>query len=99
MDKASENLSLSKDIQDIDAILDQYHRFGSIDREKAIDKIKELRMKNEDVWKAATAALPFGSTPFSVASNEQIAGELSAYKTILKGNRLRNILEGTHADT
>ena len=99
MDKASENLSLSKDIQDIDAILDQYHRSGLMDREKAIDKIKELRMKNEDVWKAATAALPFGSTPFSVASNEQIARELSAYGVILTENYFRNTQEGTHADT
>ena len=99
MDKASENLSLSKDIQDIDAILDQYHRFGSIDRKKAIDKIRELRITNKDIGKAEIAAVPYNFIPFEKASDGQLASRLNAYRAILSENYLRNMQEDPHADT
>ena len=99
MDKASENLSLSKDIQDIDAILDQYHRFSSIDRKKAIDKIRELRITNKDIGKAEIAAAPYNFIPFEKASDGQLASGLNAYRAILSENYLRNMQEDPHADT
>lgn len=98
MDKAFENQSLLKDIQDIDDMLNQYRRSGLINREKVISKIRELRVTNKDIGKATMATLPFNFVPFSAASNDQLAGELNAYKLILQENYLRNKQEDTHAD-
>ena len=98
MNKA-ENLRLLKDIQDIDNMQNQYRQLGLIDREKAISKIRELRITNKDIGKAAATALPFNSIPFSEASNNQLVGELDAYKAILEENYLRNMQENTHANT
>lgn len=99
MDKALENLSLLKDIQDIYDMLNQYCHNGLIDREKAISKIKELRITNRDIGKAVAATLPLNFVPFSEASNDQLAGELNTYKALLEENYLRNIQEGFHANT
>ena len=99
MDKALENRSLLKDIQDIDDMLNQYCHNGLIDREKAISKIKELRITNRDIGKAVAATLPLNFVPFSEASNDQLAGELNAYKAILRENYLRNMQEAFHANT
>ena len=99
MDKALENLSLLKDIQDIDDMLNQYCHNGLINREKAISKIRELRITNRDIGKAVAATLPLNFVPFSEASNDQLAGELNAYKALLEENYLRNMQEGFHANT
>ena len=99
MDKALENRSLLKDIQDIDDMLNQYCHSGLINREKAISKIRELRITNRDIGKAVAATLPLNFVPFSEASNDQLAGELNAYKALLEENYLRNMKEGFHANT
>lgn len=99
MDKALENLSLLKDIQDIDGMLNQYCQSGLIDREKAISKIRELRITNKDIRKAEIAAVPYNFIPFNEASNAQLASGLNAYRAILSENYLRNMQEDTHADT
>ena len=98
MDKEFENQSLMKDIQDIDDMLNQYRRSGLINREKVISKIRELRVTNKDIGKATMATLLFNFVPFSAASNDQLAGELNAYKLILQENYLRNKQEDTHTD-
>ena len=99
MDKAIENLSLLKGIRDIDDMLNQYCQSGFIDRERAISKIRELRITNIDIEKAVAATLPFNFVPFSEATNDQLAGELNASKAILEENYLHNMQEDTHADT
>ena len=99
MDKALENLSLLKDIRDIDDMLNQYCQSGFIDREKAISKIRELRITNKDIGKAEIAAVPCNFIPFNEASNDQLASGLNAYRAILSENYLRNTQEDTHADT
>lgn len=99
MDKAFENLSLLKDIQDIDDMLNQYCQVGILDREKAISKIRELRVTNKDIGKATAATLPFHSIPFNQASSNQLACELDAYKAILTANYLHNTQEDSHANT
>ena len=99
MDKAFENLSILKDIREIDDLLNGYCQNGYIDREKAISKIGELRITNSDIRKAATAMLPANAIPFSQASDSQLAGELNAYRAILAENYLRNAQEEPHANT
>ena len=99
MDKALENLSLLKDIQDIDDMLNQYCHSGLIARERAISKIRELRITNKDIGKAETAAVLYNFIPFNEASNAQLASGLNAYRAILSENYLRNMQEDTHANT
>ena len=99
MDKAFENLSILKDIREIDDLLNGYCQIGYIDREKAISKIRELRITNSDIRKAATETLPSNIIPFSQANDSQLAGELNAYRTILAENYLRNTPEEPHANT
>lgn len=99
MDKVLENMSLSKDIQDIDYMLNQYCRSGLIDRERAISKIRELRITNKDIGKAEIATAPCNFIPFNEASNDQLASVLNAYRAILLENYLRNMQEDTHANT
>ena len=90
MDKTLEKFGLQRDMQDIDDILNQYFQIGRINREKAIAKIRELRITNEDVGKTVTAVLPYNFIPFSDA---QLASELHTYREILTENYLRNTQE------
>ena len=95
MDKALENLSLLKDIQDIDDMLNQYCHNGLINREKAISKIRELRITNEDAGRTVMAVLPYNFIPFSDASDAQLVSELHTYREVLIKNYLRNTQEET----
>ena len=99
MDKAFENLSILKDIWEIDDLLNGYCQNGYIDREKAILEIRELRITNSNICKAAMTALPSNAIPFNQASDSQLAGELNAYRAILVENYLRNTQEDIHANT
>ena len=98
MDKAFENQSLLKDIQDIDDMLNQYRRSGLINREKVISKIRELRATNKDIRETTMATLPLNPIPFGEASNNQLVSEINAYKLILQENYWRNKQEDTHTD-
>lgn len=93
MDKPLENFGLQKDIQDIDDILNQYFQIGRINREKAIAKIRELRITNEDVGRTVIGALPCSFIPFNDVSDAQLAAELNRYREILTENYLRNMQE------
>lgn len=93
MDKTLENFGLQRDMQDIDDILNQNFQIGRINREKAIAKIRELRITNEDVGRTAMAVHPYNFIPFSDASDTQLASELHTYREILAANYLRNTQE------
>ena len=93
MDKTLENFGLQRDMQDIDDILNQYFQIGRINREKAIAKIRELRITNEDVGRTAMAVHAYNFIPFSDASDTQLASELHTYREILAANYLRNMQE------
>ena len=93
MDKPLENFGLQKDMQDIDDILNQYFQIGRINREKAISKIRELRITNEDVGRTVMAVLPYNFITFSDESDAQLAAELNRYREILTENYLRNMQE------
>lgn len=72
MDKPLENFGLQKDMQDIDDILNQYFQIGRINREKAIAKIRELRITNEDVGRTVMAVLPYNFIPLCSASEDMV---------------------------
>ena len=80
-------------MQDIDNILNQYFQTGLINREKAIAKIRELRITNKDVGRTVIGAFPCSFIPFNDVSDAQLAAELNRYREILTENYLRNMQE------
>ena len=81
--------SLIKDIAEIEKIISDYKKNGVLDRDKAINKIQELRIKDKEVEKITIAKLATFSIPFSMSSDEQIGAELDMQKEILKAKLFR----------
>lgn len=76
--------SLIKDIAEREKIISDYKKYGILDKDKAIKKIQELRIKDKEVEKITIAKLATFSIPFSMSSDEQIVAELDMQKEILK---------------
>lgn len=80
--------SLIKDIAEREKIISDYKKYGILDRDKAIKKIQELRIKDKEV-EITIAKLATFSIPFSMSSDEQIIAELDMQKTILEAKLFR----------
>lgn len=76
--------SLFKDIAEREKIISDYKKCGILDRDKAINKIQELRIKDKEVEEITIAKLATFSIPFSMSTDEQIVAELDMQKEILK---------------
>lgn len=76
--------SLIKDIVEREKIISDYKKYGILDRDKAINKIQELRIKDKEVEEITIAKLATFSIPFSMSSDEQIVAELDMQKEILE---------------
>lgn len=81
--------SIIKDIIDRKKIIFDYRMYGILDRDSAINKIKELRNKDKEVEKITTVNLAISSIPFSMSSDDQIVAELDMQKTILEAELFR----------
>lgn len=81
--------SLIKDIAEREKIISDYKKYGVLDRDKAIKKIQELRIKDKEVEEITIAKLATFSIPFSTSSDEQIVAELAMQKTILEAELFR----------
>lgn len=81
--------SIIKDIIDRKKIVFDYRMYGILDRDSAINKIKELRNKDKEVEKITTVNLAISSVPFSMSSDDQIVAELDMQKTILEAKLFR----------
>lgn len=81
--------SIIKDIVDRKKIIFDYRMYGILDRDSAINKIKELRNKDKEVKKITTLNLAISSIPFSMSSDDQIVAELDMQKTILETKLFR----------
>ena len=57
--------SLIKDIAEREKIISDYKKYGVLDRDKAINKIQELRIKDKEVEEITIAKLATFSIPFS----------------------------------
>lgn len=80
--------SLIKDIAEREKIISDYKKYGILDRDKAIKKIQELRIKDKEV-EITIAKFATFSIPFSMSSDEQIIAELYMQKTILEAKLFR----------
>ena len=87
--KKYDKATLLKDIEERKRIIHEYQLTGRLDREKAIEKIKELRLTDEDVAKVTTTRLAVSSTPFSQASDNGIVAELQMQVDILSAKVLQ----------
>lgn len=76
--------SLIKDITEREKIILDYKMFGILDRDTAIRKILELRVKDKEVGEITIAALAKSSTPFNISSNEKIVAELAMQRDVLE---------------
>ena len=85
--------SMSKDIAEIENIICNYQRYGLLDRENAMKKIKELRISDEDIAAATSINLSVSSIPFSQSTNDQIVGELAMQRDILQAKLIKKQLE------
>lgn len=85
--------SLIKDINERENIICNYQRYGLLDRDDAIKKIQELRIKDEDVLKVTSANLAISSTPFNQSTNNQLVNELITQRNILQTKLMGKQLE------
>ena len=85
--------SMSKDIAEIENIICNYQRYGLLDRENAMKKIKELRISDEDIEAATSINLSVSSIPFSQSTNDQIVGELAMQRDILQAKLIKKQVE------
>lgn len=79
VDKAS----ILKDISDRTQIIQNYERTGHLERDEAISKIQELRLRDKDVAIITSAKLTVSATPFSQTPDQAIVAELQMQIEIL----------------
>lgn len=87
--KTYDRASMLKDITDREQMINNFRRTGYLDRDKAIQKIQELRLSDTDVAAATTARLSISSTPFSQVSDQGIIAELQMQLEILSAKTLK----------
>ena len=88
-----DKISLSKDISEINNIIQVFQETGFLDRDNAIDKIKKLRNNDEDIAIVTTVKLLSYSIPFEQTSNTQIVSELIMQRDILQAKLAKKIAE------
>lgn len=88
-----DKISLSKDISEINNIIQVFQETGFLDRDNAIDKIKKLRNNDEDIAIVTAAKLLSYSIPFEQTSNTQIVSELIMQRDILQAKLVKKIAE------
>ena len=85
--------SMIKDIAERENIICNYQKYGLLDRENAMKKIKELRISDEDIAAATSINLSVSSIPFSQSTNDQIVGELAMQRDILQAKLIKKQVE------
>lgn len=81
--KTYEISHLKSEINEREKIINAYRSSGYLDREKAIEKILQLRQTDEKILTVTSLELAQQSIPFSQASNESIISELQMQLEIL----------------
>lgn len=76
-------IAIERSIKERQDIVDKYRKFGEIDRDEAISKIRSLRLTDSRVRDMTAIELMIHPTPFEDATNDQIVGELQMQVLIL----------------
>lgn len=91
--KAYDIDSIRKDIQERQQMINEYQTTRRLDRNKAISKIQELRITNENVAAVTDVNLSQYSVPFSQVSDENIVAELKMQMDILSVELAKELSE------
>ena len=91
--KAYDIDSIRKDILERQQIINEYITTSHLDRDKAISKIQELRLIDENVAAVTAVKLAQFSVPFSQAPNENIVSELKMQIDILSAELAKELSE------
>lgn len=91
--KAYDIDSIRKDIQERQQMINEYQTTRRLDRNKAISKIQELRITNENVAAVTAVNLSQYSVPFSQVSDENIVAELKMQMDILSVELAKELSE------
>jgi hypothetical protein len=81
--------SLLRELRERKALIDAYHQYGYLDRDNAIKKIQDLRIKDAEVAAATSAKLAVSSIPFEQAPSQSIIAELEMQAEILAAKLLK----------
>lgn len=84
----AELAEILKDIKEIDEIIAEYNEKGTLNREKAISKIREVRRQNQTV-QVISATLGYSNISLSDASNEALVNELHSLRNMLQADYLK----------
>lgn len=91
--------SITKDIQERKQILSDYFTRGIIDRNKAIDKIRELQRTDAEVTAATTTAqILCGSVNLECADNNTLIENLQFQISILEGKLITKTIKNAMED-
>ncbi|MCC8131362.1 MAG: hypothetical protein LUC38_05590 [Oscillospiraceae bacterium] len=85
----AELAEILKDIEEIDKIISEYDEKGTLNRDKAIDKIVDVRRKNQAVQAITVTTLGYSIVPLPNASNEALLNELRMQRDILQTDYLK----------
>ncbi len=96
LDKTYKINHLLHEISEREEIINNYNISGSLDRNRAIEKIKDLRSKDEDVVIVTIGKLATSSIPFSAASDQAIIAELVMQVDILKTKLLKESMQNNN---
>lgn len=91
--KAYDIASIRKDIQERQQMINEYQMARRLDRDKAISKIQELRITNENVAVITAVKLAQYSVPFSQVTDENIIAELKMQMDILSAELAKELSE------
>ncbi|MGN0591765.1 MAG: hypothetical protein ACI4JQ_00780 [Ruminococcus sp.] len=91
--KAYDIDSIRKDINERQQIINDYMNTRHLDRDKAISKIQELRITNENVAAVTAVKLAQYSVPFSQVPDENIIAELKMQVDILSAELAKELSE------
>lgn len=83
---------IEQDIKERKDIVDRYQKYGLLDRDEAISKIKSLRKTDYKVAAATGARLLVNAVSFENATNDQIIAELQMQISILCSELLEDSL-------
>lgn len=84
----TDKVKILNDIKERENIINSYNTFGCLDRENAIHKIQELRIKDSQVGQVTLIKLAHYTIPFEQASDSQIINELMMQVDILRSELL-----------
>ncbi|MCD7732187.1 MAG: hypothetical protein LUH56_01935 [Oscillospiraceae bacterium] len=85
----AELAEILKNIEEIDKIISEYDEKGTLNRDRVINKIADVRRKNQAVQAITVTTLSYSNVSLSNASNEVLVSELRMQRDVLQADYLK----------